>query len=41
MTTHLKLLEEAIEPDLFSLEKGTAKIIDKTHVEITKESGEK
>ncbi|MBC7862133.1 MAG: NAD(P)/FAD-dependent oxidoreductase [Bacteroidia bacterium] len=41
MKVHLKLLEEAIEPELFKFEKGFAKIIDKHHVEITKDSGEK
>lgn len=41
MTVHLQLLEEATNRDLFHYEKGTAGFIDKNHIEITKENGEK
>src|SRR5580704_4305105 len=39
MTLHLGLLEAALGSKLFHYEKGFAKIIDKNHVEITKENG--
>lgn len=39
MTTHLRLLEAALGSKYFHLEKGSGKILDKNHVQITKENG--
>lgn len=39
MTTHLRLLEAALGSKYFHLEKGMGRILDKNHVEITKENG--
>ncbi len=41
MTVHLKLLEKAVEKDVFHYEKGHARFVDNHVIEITKENGDK
>jgi dihydrolipoamide dehydrogenase len=41
MTVHVRMLEASLEVKLFHYEKGLGRLVDKHHVEIRKENGEK